>query len=116
MSADQLNALLDAMNSPEAAGDYARQVELLREALPLIDREAEPRRWAGLRGKLGMALRQSMAGDHQENIEEAIGCYTDALSQFSAEVAPVPYAMSHYDLGQIYLERQQGNRSENLEM
>src|SRR5262249_39726681 len=69
---------------------------------------ARPARWGGLRGKLGHMLKECRGGDRARNLEEAIACYQDALAVFDPAQSPVPWAMSHFGLGQVYSERGQG--------
>ena len=52
--------------------------------------------------KLGSRYLGSHAGDRAANLERAIACFTEALRFFTAEAAPLDYAMTQVNLGAAY--------------
>ena len=54
-------------------------------------------------------------GDRAANLQKAIGCYTEALRFFTAEAAPLDYAMTENNLGLAYTQLPTGDRAANLQ-
>ena len=63
---------------------------------------------------LGNAYAELPTGDRAANLARAIDCYTEALRFYTAEAAPLEYAMTQNNLGNAYAELPTGDRAANL--
>lgn len=93
-------------------------VELLEDALRVLEREQYPGWWAELKQLLASGLLELPASSREareRNIEKAIDCLTDALTVWSRETAPGHWAAAQSSLGLAYERRGAGDRTENLE-
>ncbi|MGL4501582.1 MAG: CHAT domain-containing protein, partial [Planktothrix sp.] len=63
---------------------------------------------------LGSAYRVSIQGKTAENIENAINCYTEALSVLTRKAFPQYWATTKMNLGNAYGDRTQGKKAENI--
>ena len=64
---------------------------------------------------LGNAYADLPTGDRAANLQQAIGCYTQALRFYTAEAAPLDYAMTQINLGTAYADFPTGDRAANLQ-
>ena len=64
---------------------------------------------------LGNAYAALPTGERGANLEQAIGCYQEALTAYTAEAAPLDYAMTQNNLGLAYANLPMGDRAANLE-
>jgi tetratricopeptide (TPR) repeat protein len=55
-----------------------------------------------------------LTGDRAANLEQAITCFKEALRFYTAEAAPLDYAMTQNNLGAAYAELPTGDRPANL--
>lgn len=85
----------------------------LRKVLAL--RRDAPVEWARRQHNLGESYRTRAEGDAAENIEQAIGCFNDALEVLTPEAYPVDCGLAENSLGAAYLMRERGDRAGNLE-
>lgn len=110
-----LRALLAELQHLTRSSHMPRRVEVCRAALRLIDRDANPTRWAALENELANSLAQDPRGERAENLEEAIRCYRRALEVYTREAFPEQWAANQNNLANAYSDRIWGERAENLE-
>lgn len=110
-----LEQVLAELSQLSFTAQAEQAVPLLREAVTLSDRQARPKQWAALQGKLGQALANFWGGDVSANREEAIRCCNNALSALDRAGDAVLWAMAHFQLGELHAQRLAGNALENRE-
>jgi CHAT domain-containing protein/tetratricopeptide (TPR) repeat protein len=64
---------------------------------------------------LGNAYRERIRGDREDNLEQAIEYYQQALTVRTSEALPLQWAETIENLGNAYRERIRGDRENNLE-
>jgi CHAT domain-containing protein len=96
-----------------STADTPRRAELCRQALKLVSPQDDPKLWAGLQFEWGFCLIQMTAGDHVQNLENAIDRFQQALKVYTVESYPVEWASVQHNLGAIYGQRSVGKRVEN---
>lgn len=95
-------------------------ITCFQDALQIHTRNSEPTQWAILQYNLGRAYDdlRTVGEDYEawaESCEEAINCYEKALEVFTQQVNPLQWGYCHYNLGNAYNERNQGDPAENQE-
>ncbi|MDP9350195.1 MAG: CHAT domain-containing protein [Chloroflexota bacterium] len=112
----ELQVLLAELPQLTQPSHMSRRVQVCREAVSLVDRRAEPERWAYLQVELADSLAQDPLGERAQNLEEAIRCYVRALEVRTREAFPVDWATTQNNLGNTYRNRILGERAENIEL
>ena len=69
---------------------------------------------AAMQNNLGNAYAQLPTADRGANLARAIACYQEALTVYTAEAAPLDYAMTQNNLGNAYAALPTGERAANL--
>jgi tetratricopeptide (TPR) repeat protein len=64
---------------------------------------------------LGRAYRYFPGSDRNDNLQQAIACYREALRAFTPEAAPTYYAEAQYNLGSAYEELSSDENTANLQ-
>jgi len=95
-AAAQLSALIDAFQALDTSSEPERARSLLAQAAQLVDRNAQPQKWAALRG-----LYADLCGD---DADEAIAAYRDALTVWQRDDG-TPFSHCHARLGELLLDR-----------
>lgn len=86
----------------------SRAIETLRSALGVYAPSTRPLDWALAQIDLGDAMRRRREGDRSQHIEDALGCYENALSTLNAQTNPIHRALAMQRFGVAYLERRVG--------
>jgi tetratricopeptide (TPR) repeat protein len=84
-------------------------------ALTVLDRDADPERWAEAHLLRGSEYRTRKGGQHDENLEHAVASLDHALDMFTPESSPGGWRTAHYHRGPAYLHRVHGERAQNLQ-
>ena len=95
-AAARFSALIDEFQALDTSSEPERARSLVAQATQLVDREAQPKKWAALRG-----LYADLCGDHAD---EAIAAYRDALTMWQREDG-IPFSHCHARLGELLLDR-----------
>ena len=96
--------------------DLEAGLEDLLRASTLMRREDDPEQWARLQHNLGETYRlRAAASGSAPEMERAIEYFERALEVFTATAYPVDFGLAANSLGAAYLERSDGERSENIE-
>ncbi|MCL1475158.1 CHAT domain-containing protein [Argonema antarcticum] len=95
-------------------------ITCFQDALEVHTRNSEPKQWAMLQYNLGRAYDdlRTVGEDYEawaEICEKAINCYEKALKGFTQQVDSLQWGYCHYNLGNAYNERTQGDPAENQE-
>lgn len=93
----------------------AKAIAGYRQALQGLDRQAHPLLWAALQGELGYTLGITRMGRFARNVEEAIEACEQAREVFKAEQQHDEWATATASLGNAYMHRSLGDRSDNIE-
>ncbi len=70
---------------------------------------------AALQNALASSLFQDPKGEQEENLEQVITNYRQALEVYTRDAFPQDWAATQYNLANAYHERVRGERAENLE-
>ena len=108
---EKVIALLEQLEQRDAAGDAAGSVAICEELLKYLKRDALPEMWATIQGTLADNLRHLPGDDARER---AIHHYRCALEVLSEKEHAVQWAANNGNVGNLYLDRKKGVRSENL--
>lgn len=112
---EDLQTILEEINSFSKPQDMPRRITLIQRALPLIQSQSKPELWVFLELMLGNSLYQNPQGNREENIEQAIEHYNQALKICTYNDFPVDWAGIQDNLGNSFLSRIRGNGAENIE-
>jgi CHAT domain-containing protein len=111
-----LNGILQELLQPvRDVRQMGRRVELCRQALVLVSREANPDIWAALQSELGNSLAQTLVGKRAQNIEDAITAYKKSLQVYTSTEFPVDWSKVQHNLANTYSLRTQSDRAQNIE-
>jgi CHAT domain-containing protein len=80
------------------------------------NREIIPERWAETQNNLGEAYRQRIKGEREQNIEQAIAFYNNALEVFIQDDFPEQWATTLNNLAITYLLRIREEPADNIEL
>ncbi|MGK7876931.1 MAG: CHAT domain-containing protein [Xenococcaceae cyanobacterium] len=111
----ELAAMIRELSQLTSIREMPRRAQLCQQVLSLIQREQNPPLWAALQGELGNSLAQNPLGDRAENIELAIGAYSQALEVRTRTAMPVEWATTMMNLATAYSDRIRGERVQNIE-
>ncbi|MBN1483898.1 MAG: tetratricopeptide repeat protein [Chloroflexia bacterium] len=110
-----VQSILKELAQPPQIRAMPRRVELCRQALAIVQREENPRRWAALQSELGNSLAQNPQGERAENIERALQCHQLALEVRTRTSLPEQWAATQNNLAAAYWMRIRGERADNIE-
>lgn len=79
-------------------------------------REQYPEQYARVRHHLGTAWLYRVAGERNDNLEQAIRHLDVALTEWQKMSLPLDRTRTEHNLALAYAERQTGNRQENLQL
>ena len=84
--------------------------------LTIYNKENLPSEWAVTQNNLGIAYRDRIKGNKEENLELAIVACNNALIIHTQNNFPYEWAKTQNNLGIAYRDRIKGNKEENLEL
>lgn len=99
----------------DPADNLERGREYLETALSLLDRRADPDRWASVTHDLSVVYWKRIVGDQGENTEKAITYAEAALPIRTREKDPTRWARTVHHLGNLYVQRLHGDPAANIE-
>jgi hypothetical protein len=76
-------------------------IDCFNHALRIYDREKFPQYWAMLQHNLGLAYYHRTQGDRQENLEQSVGCFKNALGIHTIEEFPDQREIDNQDLAMV---------------
>ena len=98
-----------------AEGMHAELVRLFSQTKLSPNRQIMVQLKAALHNALASSLFQDPKGEREENLEQAISNYRQALEVYTRDAFPQDWAATQYNLANAYHERVRGERAENLE-
>ena len=111
-----LRAIIDELSQPaRSLGEMPRRIKLCRQALAAVDKEKRATLWGWLHSLLGDSLAQNPMGSREDNLEQAIAHYGQALEVRTRQAYPKSWAATQNNLANAYSQRSRGERAENLE-
>lgn len=110
---DRILLLLEQLEQRSAAKDNAACIKVCEELLDLLDRDKIRELWAAIHGTLADCLRDDTI-DPVKSQERAIRHYQQALSVRTEVADGRLWAGNHGSLANLYMNRRQGNRTDNL--
>lgn len=110
-----LNSCLRDIRSTDSLRINEDRIQVLTLSLQLYTQAAYPYQWAKAQIDLGTAYRDRILGSKEENIDDAIACYEQAISTCTQDAFPVQWAIVQNNLGLAFYDRSVGSRKENLE-
>ena len=111
----ELQALLAESERLMRPGEIPRKIEACRAVLRLVDRTAEPQRWASLQNLLADNLIKNPLGERANNLEQAIFHCEQALIVYTQEAFPQDWAATQLNLANAYRNRVRGEEAANIE-
>ncbi len=102
-------------DAPQPEEDCEAAISLLTGMLPVLDATADRDESGAVLLALGKACDQRSRGDRQENLENALACFTKAASTFTVDEHPREWAFSRTGMGMIYADRTAGDLQDNLQ-
>jgi hypothetical protein len=95
--------------------DVDTRIDSINSVLAALDRNAPRERitWAALEGHKGFLLFKATKGTREENIETSIESVREALTVFTPESYPEPWARTQNNLGISYRNRIRGDPVDN---
>ncbi len=113
---DELGQLVDELALiPYSPADIPHRITLCKRALTLLE-DGDRVLWAAFQQELGDSLAHNPWGWREDNIEQAIGAYQQALRVYSRAAFPEQWAALQNNLGIAYADRVRGSRADNLEL
>lgn len=91
---DTLTALMAEYRRLDRAHDASRIREILRQAAPLVDRHAEPEKWAAMRSQY------AQLSENDDSIE-AVAAYRDGLTVWQPDAHHDSWVQCHAGIGYI---------------
>jgi CHAT domain-containing protein/TPR repeat protein len=110
-----LQEILEELDRPARLSEMPRRIELCRQALAMVSKEAQAKRWGALQNTLAISLAQTPKGERAENLEQAIDHYRQALEVYTRQDFQKEWAMTQHNLATTYRDRIRGERAENIE-
>lgn len=99
-----------------------KAIAAYQEALKIYTSKTAPADYAMVQNNLGNAYARLSATPDTANVphdaanlQHSIACYTEAACFWTAETAPLSYAMVQNNLGNTYVALTEGDRGENLQ-
>jgi CHAT domain-containing protein len=105
-----------AMHGPEE--DKANNIDAAirsYEAALASGSSADSRQSAFTKEKLALAYEMRISGVHADNLDKALALDESAVSYWSSETRSDDWAHLYLTIGNLYLERTQGDRNHNIE-
>ena len=106
----------------EQAESLEKAINYFKAALEVQNREDTPTDWAETQSILGLAYADYadyadyVGQARSDYLEKAIQCYLDALNVHTQNDCPEDWAWIKKHLGNVYMERIEGERAENIEL
>jgi hypothetical protein len=111
----EIRTLLDELSRLITPNDVPRAITVSRAALELVDIRDEPELWGTLQSKLGTYLSTDLLGNREENLEQSIEHYEEALKVFTRQDFPERWARVQHNQMLSYSQRIRGDSAANLE-
>ena len=112
---DELNRIRRELANPITHQNSARTIALCRKGLTLLERKQDPHLWASFHSTLGFRIIQQLPEELEENLEQAICHFKQALLVWTPENNPQTYAKIKHNLGLAYSFRNKDDRAANID-
>jgi CHAT domain-containing protein/tetratricopeptide (TPR) repeat protein len=114
---EEIEEQAEALETQQTAQAALARADLWRQALVRAGQQADvaPETGAAMQQSLWEALYAVEAADPSATQEPGIAALAASLTVYTRERYPIQWAMTQSNLGRMYIDRAQGDRSENVE-
>ncbi len=112
----ELNSILSTLTHPLTPLDRTEKLALAQRGLSMVSQSSNPRVWAILQMYTANAVSVDTSSQRDQSQEQAIALYREILPVLLNQEMMTEYASVSGNIAQVYVDRIQGERRENLQI